>query len=81
MRYLDVSALLRNQWNKHSARKKIMSEGSTLPSVMPTSPTYGRPVSLAESVSQVMEVMSQDESEEELDTQYVPFREYLAVCQ
>lgn len=57
-----------------------MSEGSALPPATPTSPTSGRPFSLAESVSQVMGVMSNDESEEELDTQYVPTSERLLVC-
>lgn len=70
---LGVSELIQNTWGKQSSRKKAPSEASTLPPALPTSPTSARTFSLAESVSQMMGVMSQDEEEdeEELVTQYV----------
>ena len=74
---IGVSELLQNTWNRQSARNKALSKGSALLPAMPTSPTSIRTLSLAESVSQMMGMMSheEDEKEEELDTQYVPTRE------
>ena len=68
-----MSEFIQNTLSKHSAREKAVSEESALPPATPTSPTSAKSFSLAESVSQMMGVMSQDE-EEELDTQYVPTR-------